>query len=105
MFRQKEHWGPSLWKFIHTICVIDFEDNVPHVEHVISILQSILKVIPCHMCRSLYEEHLQKLNSFDKTQSMVLFKWSWELHNAVNKKRNQPEISYEDALQKYTNKI
>ena len=57
------------------------------------------------MCRSLYEEHLQKLNSFDKTQSMVLFKWSWELHNAVNKKRNQPEISYEDALQKYTNKI
>ena len=102
MARAKEHWGPSLWKFIHTICIIDFEDNTPYTKDAISILNSIGPVIPCNKCRPLYEEHLKKLETIDVSQSMVLFKWSWELHNVVNLKHSKPELSYEDALKEYT---
>ena len=101
-YRPKEHWGPSLWNFIHTICIIDFEDNEPYVTRTISNLKSLGPVIPCHKCQALYEEHLKKLESVDPKESMVLFKWSWELHNAVNRKHNKPDMSYEDALKEYT---
>jgi hypothetical protein len=101
-YRPKDHWGPSLWKFIHTICIIDFENNEPYVTQIISNLKSLGPVIPCHKCQALYEDHLKKLDTIDRSESMVLFKWSWELHNAVNIKHNKPEMTYEDALREYT---
>ena len=101
-YRPRQHWGPILWTFIHTICVIDFENNEHYVTQTISNLQALGPVIPCHKCRGLYEEHLKKLESIDRKESMVLFRWSWELHNAVNVKLNKPEVTYERALSEYT---
>lgn len=102
MYRPKDHWGPHLWGYIHTICIIDFENNSEYVEKTIRNLIELTHAIPCPKCIELYIDHLQKLDTIDKTESMVLFKWSVELHNAVNRKMRKSEMSYEDALKEWT---
>lgn len=106
--RPKYHWGIHLWGFIHTISIIDYENNEPYVIKIIENLKALSGAIPCHKCIALYEEHLKKLDGTDgtdgiaKTESMVLFKWSVDLHNAVNRKHQKPEWTYEQAITEWT---
>jgi hypothetical protein len=83
-------WGPPLWKFIHTICNFDFADNKPYVIRTIENLKALSGAIPCYKCRLLYDEKLKQLDTIDPSESLVLYKWSIELHNEVNKKLNKP---------------
>lgn len=102
MYRQKDHWGTYLWGYIHTICIIDFQDNQPFVDKTIANLIELKNAIACPKCSKFYGEYLEKLDTIDKTESMVLFKWSVDLHNAVNRKMGKEEWSFEDALKKWT---
>jgi hypothetical protein len=98
--KSKYHWGSGLWKFIHSITIVD-SDNTEYIynthKHIINILHNIVNIFPCSLCIAKYKEHLQKLDKLDLTQSMVLFYWSVDLHNDVNKKLNKPMWSYESA--------
>jgi len=100
--RPKSHWGIHLWGFIHTITIIDYENNEIYVSKTIENLKALTNAIPCHKCIALYKEYLEKLDNIDKTESMVLFKWSVDLHNAVNKKHNKMEFTYEQAIAEWT---
>lgn len=105
--RPADAWGTHLWGFIHTLTVIDFEPemNEIHQRRVIQNLKAIPDVFPCAMCLPTYQEALAKLDPLPLRESMVLFKWSWELHNAVNKKLSKPDLSYEDAIKRWTKEI
>lgn len=102
MYRPKDHWGHHLWGYIHTICIIDCGNNSELADKTIKNLIELTHAIPCPKCIHLYSDHLQKLETIDKAESMVLFKWSVELHNAVNRKMRKSEMSYEDALKTWT---
>jgi hypothetical protein len=104
-FRTKEHWGPYLWGFIHSITIIDFENNEMYNNNVKNILKELRECLPCPKCKDTYKKYLDRLDGLDLTKSMVLFYWSVDLHNEVNKKLNKPEWSYEMALMKWTKKI
>ena len=97
-YREKSHWGKHLWAFIHTISIIDFEDNLRFNEDRAQILRTLQYCFPCHKCKDHYVEFLAKLESLDMTQSMVLFYWSVDLHNSINKKHNKPEWSYQEEI-------
>lgn len=102
-YREKNHWGNYLWAYIHTITIVDFENNENYNKN---IKKSLLTLqTPCHHCNKFYNEYLEKLDTLDLTKSMVLFYWSVDLHNQVNKKLNKPEFSYEEALNKWCKKI
>lgn len=101
MYRPKEHWGTYLWSYIHTICIIDFQNNTEYVEKTIKNLIELKDAIPCPKCINLYTIYLEKLCRIDKKESMVLFKWSVDLHNEVNQKIGKNQWSYEDALKKW----
>lgn len=104
-FRTKEHWGPYLWGFIHSITIIDFENNEMYNNNVKNILKELKECLPCPKCKDTYKKYLDRLDAIDLTKSMVLFYWSVDLHNEVNKKLNKPEWSYEMALMRWTKKI
>jgi hypothetical protein len=98
-YRENSNWGQHLWAFIHTITIIDFEDNQRFTTEIIENLKGISKVIPCKHCVELYETHLKLLDNIDTTQSMILFEWSVDLHNEVNIKVGKPIITYRKALE------
>jgi hypothetical protein len=108
--RNKEHWGQYLWGFIHSITIIDSENNeINNIKmnniKVKYILKELIKCIPCDKCKDTYKKHLYLLESLDLTKNMVLFYWSVDLHNEVNRKLNKPELSYEMALLKWSKKV
>jgi hypothetical protein len=106
MYRCKYNWGTHIWNYIHTITIIDFvseEDNLYHSNIAYNILINLK--FSCKKCQKEYEEELQKIDINLLSQSMYLFKWSWNLHNKINNKLNKKNITYEEALDIYTIKI
>lgn len=104
-FRPVEHWGAHLWRYIHTICIIDFEapeENKRHNTEAVECLTNLGECIPCHHCRKEWQKSILELDELDMTRPMVLFAWSWKIHNMINEKLHKTVISYEDALMIYT---
>jgi hypothetical protein len=95
--RPKHHWGTFLWGFIHTITIVDSQNNYQTNSHLLEKLKPIYHVIPCDKCQGKYQEYITKLNYLDLRESMVLFYWSVDLHNAVNVKLGKPTWSYQQA--------
>jgi hypothetical protein len=58
-------------------------------------------LIPCEICFKEYYDALEKINGLDVYKPMELFRWSWQLHNNVNKKLGKREIEYEEAVLMY----
>lgn len=104
-YKPKNHWGHHLWSYIHTICVLDSEEccgNENLGRQFVASLKALLHVIPCDICADMYSKHLPELDTLDLTKPMVLFDWSWRVHNMVNKKLGKPDIPYEVAVEKWT---
>lgn len=100
--KPKNNWGNILWSFIHTITVTNNYENTLTVK---KILGNITNIIPCGSCIGTYKIYLERLGSLDLTQPMVLFRWSVDLHNAVNKKLGKPEWNYEDARKHWSKQV
>jgi hypothetical protein len=105
IYRPKYTWGPVIWNFIHTISIIDFLDNEMYVNQIKKYLQSILNILPCKHCCNTYKIWIDKLDTIDTNERMVLFKWSVDLHNEVNIKLNKQTWSYEQAVERWCNKL
>ena len=103
--RPQRHWGNHLWGFIHTVCIIDYNDNYETNLTVLTCLQNLLPVIPCPKCKREYAEYLKKLPLLDLREPMILFYWSVDLHNAVNAKLGKPLWSYERAKAEWCHTI
>ena len=101
-FRQKDHWGTYLWGFIHTISIVDMEHNLDYNKSALAQLKGLVNSIPCEKCKMHYKQDLEILDTLDLNQKMVLFYWSVDLHNKVNKKLNKMEWTYKMALEKWT---
>ena len=105
IYRPKYTWGPVIWNFIHTISIIDFLDNEMYVNEVKKYLQSVFNILPCKHCCDTYKIWIDKLDTIDTNERMVLFKWSVDLHNEVNQKLNKETWSYEQAVEHWCNKL
>lgn len=101
-YRKKNYWAHQVWALIHTLCVIDFENNEPIVLKTIEALKSLKYSILCESCRIEYEKEFSRLDGLDPREHMVLFKWSVEFHNKINMKTCKPLVSYEEALGLWT---
>jgi hypothetical protein len=105
IYRPKNSWGPVIWNFIHTISIIDFLENEIYVNQVKKYLQSVFNILPCEHCCETYKIWIDKLDTIDINERMVLFKWSVDLHNEVNQKLNKQTLTYEQAVEIWCNKL
>jgi len=105
IYRPKNSWGPVIWNFIHTISIIDFLENEMYVNEVKKYLQSVFNILPCKHCCETYKIWIDKLDTIDINERMVLFKWSVDLHNEVNQKLNKQTLTYEQAVEIWCNKL
>ena len=105
IYRPKNSWGPVIWNFIHTISIIDFLENEMYVNEIKKYLQSVFNILPCKHCCETYKIWIDKLDTIDINERMVLFKWSVDLHNEVNQKLNKQTLTYEQAVEIWCNKL
>jgi hypothetical protein len=100
-YREKSSWGEHMWAFIHTITIIDFENNEYHIQNALKCLRALSDAIPCGLCRGHYENEINNLK-INLDEPMCLFKWSVKFHNEINSKMAKPQFTYEEALQKWS---
>jgi hypothetical protein len=67
--------------------------------------------LPCGGCKMHTQEFIKTndIREYYNTQEIIngriydigFFKWSWKLHNSVNKKLYKPELEFNDAFKLY----
>lgn len=102
-----EFWGPSGWKFLHSITFqYPVKPTVDDKAHYKEFFNSLKFVLPCQKCAYHYSKHLRKypidiaLKSKDD-----LVKWLIDVHNEVSKSLGKREYSYQEVIDIYTDEM
>ena len=95
-------WGPSAWKFLHTI-TFNYPDNptLSQKRNVEELFLSLMYLLPCDECSEHYKQEISE-NFPDSRSKHALSSWLVNLHNKVNVRLNKPVMTYEAAKQLYT---
>ncbi len=87
-------WGPSLWLLIHTVAATYPVDPTPEAQRQFAAFYTSLQyVIPCGGCRKGYASLINgthRLTPEVLADRLSLFKWTVDVHNAVNAKVGKP---------------
>jgi hypothetical protein len=100
--RPLHHWGTTLWAFLHTITVIDFDEQKRMTDPIIECLRGIDKIIPCHKCAAHYREFFQTKIDGTQFERMELFYVFVDYHNVINQKLGKPIMSHAEAVLLWT---
>lgn len=98
--------GPGLWFLIHTMAIKAVTEDLKRA-FVVNI-NGLCDSMKCQKCKG----HFRKfIDTYDlrkywsirdgKGRDIGLFKWTWELHNQVNKMLNKPQPSLDSAYAFY----
>lgn len=105
-YRASQNWGNQLWNYIHSITIIDFDDCNVNKKFGLEIYECLKTLkLPCKHCQKELDEEINNIDIDKLTESMYLFKWSYNFHNKINAKLNKSILIYEDAIKIHTNKI
>jgi hypothetical protein len=100
-------WGKYLWTSIHFIALgYPMEPTDQEKENYRDFFVHLWKVIPCARCAQNYKLHLEELpiDGFLDNRD-VLFEWTVNLHNIVNRDLGKPLMSLDDAKKLYHGKL
>jgi hypothetical protein len=98
-------WGSALWHSIHSIAFV--YDPSMNRQKYYDFFANLGYVLPCEECRLHYNQHFNRdklINALESNEG--LFRWTYDLHNAVNKGTGVPESkwpSYETVKIRYNN--
>ena len=97
-------WGPGAWTFIHYVALA-YPNNPTEEEkkNYYNFYYNLQNILPCPKCRENYKENLNTLPLEEALGNKeLLFKWTIDIHNEVNKETNKSQFTYEEAISKYT---
>jgi hypothetical protein len=79
-------WGIYIWGAIHEVAM-GFPEipNEANREHYAQFYEMLFKVLPCPICKEDFKS-IEELYPIDLTDRDSLFKWTVDIHNAVNGK-------------------
>ena len=96
-------WGPKLWFVIHTLA-LNYPDNPSYEQKRIheDFFNNLVFLIPCDKCRIHYRQHINNNPVVNHLKnSDILFRYTIDLHNEVNKTLNKRTYSYEEVVKFY----
>ena len=101
-----EVWGPSGWRFMHYVALGYPDEPTEHDRMSYKLFyESLVDVLPCQGCANHYKENIANVPIDDHLKDREsLLRWTFDIHNEVNKLKGKPILSYEDALKLYTQK-
>ena len=95
-------WGPSAWKFLHTI-TFNYPDNptLTQKRNVEELFLSLIHLLPCDECSEHYKKEISE-NFPDSRSKSALSSWLVNLHNKVNIRLGKPTMTSDAAKALYT---
>lgn len=98
-----EVWGPFFWHTIH-IVAMGYPEKPTYAQKKAAkeFYESLQYLLPCSVCRQHYAQHLAVAPitpHLDRRQD--LFKWTVDLHNAVNQSLGKPRRLETDVIAYY----
>lgn len=99
-------WGRDTWRSIHYIALGYPVHASPDIQRVyLAYFEALGPVLPCVKCSTHYSEHLL---SYPIQPSLIgraeLFRWTVDLHNAVNASLGRQPWTYEHAFEVYADR-
>jgi hypothetical protein len=106
MTLRKDQWGPYFWNTIH-YTALGYPEDTPSVDiraKYKDFYEALGFVIPCMKCSKNYINHIREIpiDPFLVSRDM-LFKWTVNIHNIVNKEIGKPHWNEEIAKSKLLN--
>ena len=97
-------WGKHMWFSIHFIAQDYPIDPSPEdAKNYRVFFENLGNVLPCYKCGVNYNRHFKEMPIDDYLGSReLLFAWTVELHNIVNKELGKATMSLEEAKRKYS---
>ena len=102
-----EFWGPSGWKFLHSVTFqYPIKPTVNDKAHYKEFFNSLKHTLPCEKCAYHYTAHLRKfpIDSALETREKLV-RWLINVHNEVNKSLGKREYFYEEVIDIYKDEI
>ena len=99
-------WGPHGWKFIHYVA-LGYPDEPTDADKrsYKKFYESLRDILPCQSCADHYRDtiHMYPVDGHLSSREELL-RWSFDIHNTVNKRIGKPTLTYEKAIRLYTHK-
>lgn len=94
-------WQPVTWLIFHHITKNYREE---YRQHYIDFFETFKIIIPCKICRTHYNENLNKQGMMidQNINSQNIFNWTVDLHNTVNRQNGKRAWTHERANQYYS---
>ena len=90
-------WGPSGWKLLHTITFGYDPHNTKARVAIKTTFETLPFVLPCKFCRASLTDYMEKHPLEPALESKAtLTKWLWLIHNEVNKKLREQNLTVAD---------
>lgn len=99
--------GPGIWFFMH-ITALRAVTNTLKESFIININQ-LCDNFKCEKCKTHFRKFIDEhplrnyWNIYENKKDVGFFKWTWELHNQVNKFLNKPCPSFFECYNYYSN--
>lgn len=97
------YWGNPAWVFIHSIAFA-YKPTEENKARYYDYFYNLQYVLPCDECKAHYKHNITGLKDALGSQES-LFRWTYDLHNLVNKQTGVPEYkwpSYESVKKRYS---
>ena len=91
--------GKGIWYVVHTLALHATTEKTKESFQIT--IHTLCEHFGCETCKV----HFKKFIDDNPLKNQNYFKWTWELHNSVNRKLNKPILSLEDALAIYKNYV
>lgn len=103
---EPKKWGLSGWFFLFMVAFAypSCSPKEDEMEAINQFFMSLKHVLPCWNCRTHYQKHVKRhpmTRNVLKSRS-TLVKWLSDIYNDVRKQLNQPTMSYEEIILKFT---
>jgi hypothetical protein len=102
---QANEWGPSAWKFLHTVTFAYPQDPDEETKkHYKDLFSTLRYTLPCSFCRNYYTEmykHIIIDPYLDSREGLTF--WLFIIHNLVNRKLERSLANFEDIVLEYEN--
>lgn len=98
-------WGEPAWIFLHSITFGYPEcPTRKNKEDMRKFFNNIGNVLPCDNCKYNFFKNCRECpltnDYLDSRESLV--KWLLKIHNLVNKETGNPQVTYQELVDKYT---
>lgn len=89
IYSNPEIWGPPTWYVIHILSYTYNEDYKDQYKRFFDVFK---KIIPCPHCKKDYNEYIET-TPIDLSGKEKFIKWTSDLHNYVNNKKNKQQYN------------